>query len=422
MKGKYESRVLIFDVGAFVHGIAQVLKEKGAHVSVYLLRDYGHYGPKCGAHEVYDKRDYPNPCDLIKKGGFDFVVTRSLYWALQDWTEEFISMGVPILCPYGESFMIEREREYAHKLCDEYNIPYPKSFLASNKLEAEKILKENPVPYVLKNTLCDSTSPIRTTVCETIEDTKTWLENLDFREGVFMQEYLGTKEVGHIAFVSNGKIYSVLTNQEYNRAFDGNMGKVAGAPMGGLVEVDKDDKYGIVKDLLDPLLPWFKKVNFHGPIQITAMWNNKKWNVLEYNIRLGVTCGLPIMRMLKDPITVFKQVAKNEDVSLEFEEGNNCGCVLTLAGHGYPFTEIQAPKFKVNVKEELDCDLWWNEVDEDENGDLFVNGHRVAEIVGMGRTMDEAIKKAYSNISKISCPDSYYRTDIGETLWPPVYN
>ena len=72
-------------------------------------------------------------------------------------------------------------------------------------------------------------------------------------EGIFLQEYLGRAEAGHIALVSGGEIYSLVTNQEYKRAFNGNMGIVAGAPLGGLVEQDPGDKYGLARDLLHPL-------------------------------------------------------------------------------------------------------------------------------------------------------------------------
>ncbi len=75
-----------------------------------------------------------------------------------------------------------------------------------------------------------------------------------------MQEYLGRAEAGHIALVSGGEIYSLVTNQEYKYAFNGNMGIVAGAPLGGLVERDENDKYGLARELIHPLKPWLREV------------------------------------------------------------------------------------------------------------------------------------------------------------------
>ena len=76
-------------------------------------------------------------------------------------------------------------------------------------------------------------------MCETVADTRAWLRQVNYAEGVFLQEYLGRAEAGHIVLVSGGEIYSLVTNQEYKYAFNGNLGIVAGAPLGGLVERDE---------------------------------------------------------------------------------------------------------------------------------------------------------------------------------------
>ncbi len=412
--------IMLFGVGAFTQGILRVLKEAGASVSTYLTRDYAHYGPMTEGR-TFHREYYPNPCEILKQEKIDVVIPMSLDWALQDWSEEFLSLNIPILCPAGEGFKIERERDYGRRLCEQYGIPFPKSFVARNKLEAEQILAKHPSPYVLKNTFCSPTSPIRTIVCETIEQTRSWLDRVDYREGVFLQQYLGMNEAGHIAFVSGGEIYSLVTNQEYKRAFDGNLGILAGAPLGGLIETDPGDTYGLAKELLHPLLPWFREVNFHGPIQVTAFWHEHRWQAVEYNIRLGVTCGPVIMRMLNNPVQVAQHVATNQPLTLEFNETRTCSCSLTLAGYGYPFLEITPPRFSVEVTDEFDCDVWWNEVDHDGQKTLIMSGHRIADVVALGTSIEETIATAYRNIKKISCAGSYYRTDIGETLWPPVY-
>src|SRR5438876_3081939 len=210
------------------------------------------------------------------------VIPMSIDWAQAPWKEELLEMGVPIFSPTGEGMRIEREREFAHKLCRRFGILFPQALVASNRLEAEEILEKHPHPFVLKNPLCSPTSPIHTILCETLEDTRCWLQHVDYAEGVFLQEYLGRREAGHIALVSGGEIYSLVTNQEYKRAFAGNMGVAAGAPLGGLTEKDPQDKYGLARELLQPLLPWFRKVNYHGPIQVTAIQRKGQWHVIEY--------------------------------------------------------------------------------------------------------------------------------------------
>ena len=227
--------VLILGVGSFAHSTAQILKDNGARVATYLTRNYGHYPPSL-AGPIFNSSRVPDPCALLADHKVDLVVPMSIDWAQAPWSKALLASGVPIFCPTGEGMRIERERDFARKLCRDFKIPFPRAHVAPNRLAAEKILKRHPHPYVIKNPLCSPTSPVHTILCETIEDTRAWLRNVNYAEGVFLQEYLGRAEAGHIALVSGGEIHSVVTNQEYKRAFSGDLGVVAGAPLGGLVE------------------------------------------------------------------------------------------------------------------------------------------------------------------------------------------
>ena len=417
-------KIMVFGVGAFSQGVLRILKEAGAEVCTYLTQDYGHYGPMQEGR-TFHKEYYPNPCDMLKQEQIDFIIPKSIDWALQDWTEEFLSLQIPILSPTGEAYQIERERDFSQRLCARHGVPFAKSYVARNKFDAEQILRDHPMPYVIKNTFCSPDSPVHTIASETVEQTRYWLQQIDYKEGVFLQQYLGKNEAGHIVFISNGKVYSLITNQEYKRAFDGNQGIIAGAPLGGLVEWDPEDKYGLARNLIHPLLPWFRKVNYHGPLQVTAMWHEKQWYVLEYNVRLGVTCGPLILRMLNQPLQTLEQVVNNQDVTLRLHGDKKFGCSLTLAGYGYPYVQLNPPRLPIQVAGTFDCDVWWNEVDQDIKGNIATSGqgaNRIVDLTATGHTIEEAIEATYRNIKKIACPGSYYRTDIGETLWPPIYD
>ena len=410
--------VLILGIGSFAQSTAQILRETGADAATYLTRDYGHYPPSL-AGQTFQREQCPSPAPLIRERGIAVVIPQSIDWAQAPWCDELLATHVPIFCPTGAAMNIERERDFARKLCHDFKIPFPKAYVASNRLEAEAILEKHPLPFVIKNPLCSPTSPIHTIMCESLADTRAWLQQVDYAEGIFLQEYLGRAEAGHIALVSAGEIHSLVTNQEYKRAFAGNMGVVAGAPLGGLVEQDPGDKYGLARELLCPLLPWFRSVNYHGPIQVTAIKNRGKWHVIEYNIRIGVTSGAMILRMLADPLGVILATARNQKLEITFAQPQHFGCSVTLAGYGYPYVQLRGPHLPVEVAGTFDCDVWWNEVARDHEGRLMATGHRVADVIGFGATLEAARVKAYANIRKIRSVGSYFRPDIGQSLWPP---
>ncbi len=410
--------VLIMGVGAFAHSTGQILRDSGARVSTYLTRSYAHYPPSL-VGPVYRPEQVSAPGAWIKDQRFDLIVPMSIDWGQAPWAEELLSSGAPIFSPTREAMKIERDRDFARQLCQNFRIPFPEAHVARNRLEAEAILDKHPHPFVLKNPFCSPTSPIHTILCETLADTRSWLKHIDYAEGVFMQEYLGRCEAGHIALVSAGEIHSLVTNQEYKRAFAGDLGIVAGAPLGGLVERDSEDKYGLARELLHPLKPWFREANYHGPIQVTAVRRDNQWHVIEYNIRIGVTSGAMLLRMLSNPLDVLLKTSKNEALSLTFKQPLQFGCSLTLAGYGYPYVQVRGPQLPVEITAPLDCDVWWNEVMRDGEGALRTTGHRIADIVAFSPTLNEAIGKAYSNIRKVRSLASYYRPDVGQSLWPP---
>ena len=410
--------MMILGVGSFAHSIGATLAGAGARISTYLTRNYGHYPPSL-VGPTYSRGAHPSPIPLLKRTGAAAVIPQSIDWALQPWAGELLASGVGIFSPVHEAMRIERERDFARKLCADRRVPFPPAWVAANQSEAEKILARHRRPLVIKNPLCSPTSPIHTILCETVEDTRAWLRHVNYAEGVFLQEYLGRAEVGHIALVSGGEIYSLVTNQEYKYAFDGNQGVVAGAPLGGLVEKDPGDKYGLARKLIHPLLPWLRAVKFNGPLQVTAIRHRGRWNVIEYNIRIGVTSGPMILQMLKNPVDVILRTTRNEKLDPQFRSGLNFGCSLTLAGYGYPFIQVRSPHLPLEVTGSFDCDVWWNEVARGADRKLVSTGHRIADVIALAPRLDAAVAKAYANIRKIRVVGSYYRTDIGRSLWPP---
>ena len=327
---------MILGVGSFAHSIGAALADTGAKVSTYLTRNYGHYPPSL-VGPTFSRNAFPSPVPLIKKNGIEVVIPQSIDWALQPWAEDLLQSGAGIFSPTREAMRIERERDFARRLCADFKIPFPQAYVASNQKAAEKILAKHPRPFVIKNPLCSPTSPIHTILCETVEDTRAWLRHVNYAEGVFLQEYLGRAEIGHIVLVSGGEIHSLVTNQEYKYAFNGNLGVVAGAPLGGLVERDPNDKYGLARKLIHPLLPWLRKTKFNGPLQVTAVKRNGRWHVIEYNVRIGVTSGPMILRMLKNPAEVVLRTARNQKLDLQFNEKIQFRLFAHIGGLRLPF-------------------------------------------------------------------------------------
>jgi len=411
---------MVLGVGGFAQSVMQILSDDGASVSCGLTRNYGHLPPTL-AGPVFDVASVESLPRLVEVQGIDLVIPMSIDWAKAPWMEGLLNGPADLFSPKGEAMLIERDRDFARQLCSRFGVPFPVAHVAHNRIDALEIINREPKAFVIKNPLCSPNSPVHTIICETPRDTRAWLERVNYAEGVFLQEYLGRREAGHIALVHDGEVHSLVTNQEYKRAHDGNMGIVAGAPMGGLAEADPEDRYGLAAALLHPLKPWFAETGYTGPIQATGIFHEDRWHAIEYNIRLGITATPMILRMLESPAETLKRMVSGVVPEIRFRDNRTFGVSLTLAGYGYPFVQLDGPPVPIRVDDELTCDVWWNEVASDDGDGLLATGHRVVDVVGFGAELQTALAVAYENIRKIHCLGGYFRTDIGECLWPPGY-
>src|SRR3974390_3221568 len=141
---------MILGVGSFAHSIGAALRDADATVSTYFTRNYGFFPPSL-VGKTFSREAHPSPVPLLRENKIDVVLPQSIDWATQPWAQDLLKSGVGIFSPVGEAMRIERERDFARELCAKFEVPFPKSFVASNRIEAEKILQKNPQPFVIKN-------------------------------------------------------------------------------------------------------------------------------------------------------------------------------------------------------------------------------------------------------------------------------
>jgi phosphoribosylamine-glycine ligase len=126
-----------------------------------------------------------------------------------------------------------------------------------------------------------------------------------------------------------------------------------------------------------------------------------------------------ILRLLAHPLEVLRDTALNRPLNVRFRSQRRFGALVTLAGYGYPYVRLEGPKLPIEIRGELDCDVWWNEAARGVDGRLIMTGHRIAEVAAVASNMEAALRRAYATIRRIHCLGSYYRLDIGRSLWPP---
>ena len=236
---------------------------------------------------------------------------------------------------------------------------------------------------------------------------------------VVIEEFLTGPEVSVLAFCDGKTVVPMVSAQDHKRALDGDKGLNTGG-MGTfspsriynekLAELCMETIFRPTVDAMAKEGRPFKGVLYFG-LMITA--NGPK--VIEYNARFGDPETQVVLPRLKtDLIDIINAVIdeKLDDISIEWED-NACVCVVAASG-GYPVK--YAKGYEISGLDKLagkDDIMVFHAGTDVKDGKLVTSGGRVLGVTAKGANLDEAIKKSYDAIAKVSFTDMHYRRDIG---------
>ena len=335
--------------------------------------------------------------------------------------DELQSRGHRVFGPNKNAAIIEASKAFSKELMKKYNIPTAQYETFSSYEEAEKYVKTCPIPVVLK---ADGLALGKgVLICKTREEALDGLKEmmLDKKFGtagnkVVVEEFLEGPEVSALAFTDGKTIVPMITSCDHKRVFDGD----EGLNTGGMGTFAPAPFYGekTAKEVYDKImLPTMNAMNkegrtFKGVLYCGLMKTKDGMKVIEYNARFGDPETQVILPMLKtDLMDIFEAVTDERlaDIDIEWEDGY-CVCVV-LASGGYPTAYQKGKEISVGNLDEgvVLCHAGTKRVD----GKLLTDGGRVLGVCAKGESLEDARKKAYENVEKVSFEDMHYRKDIG---------
>ena len=100
---------------------------------------------------------------------------------------------------------------------------------------------------------------------------------------------------------------------------------------------------------------------------------------------------------------------KLNEIDIKWKE--EAACAITVASAGYPLSYEKGKE--ITVDRDFDATLFIAGAKE-ENGKLYTSGGRVLNILATGKTLREAVDKAYRNAGRVHFEKSFFRHDIGK--------
>ncbi|WP_278019988.1 phosphoribosylamine--glycine ligase [Flavobacterium ginsengisoli] len=333
---------------------------------------------------------------------------------------------IPVIGPSQLGAQLEGSKEFAKEFLMKHNIPTAAydSFTAETVEKGCEFLETLQPPYVLKADGLVAGKGVL--IIQDLEEAKTELRNMlvhakfgTASSKVVIEEFLDGIELSCFV-LTDGKSYKILpTAKDYKRIGEGDTGLNTGG-MGAVSPVPYVDAVLMEKietRIVKPTIEGFQKdgIEYKGFVFIGLINVKNEPIVIEYNVRMGdPETEVVVPRLKSDLVELFLSVADQKlgDFNLEVDP-RSATTVMVVSG-GYP-EDFEKGKV-ISGLENIEDSIVFHAGTKLDGENVVTNGGRVIAVTSYGDNFQEAIKKSYQNIDKLSFDKMYFRKDIGFDL------
>lgn len=332
--------------------------------------------------------------------------------------------GLKAFGPRQNAAIIEGSKVFSKDLMKKYGIPTAGYEVFDDSEAAIDYLKTVSYPTVVKAEglalgkgviiaadFTEAEAAVRDIMCDKVFG--------DAGSRVVIEEFLTGQEVSVLAFTDGKTLYPMVSAQDHKRAYDNDEGLNTGG-MGTFSpsRLYSDDIHA--ECMQNIFLPTVEAMNkegrpFKGVLYFGLIMTKNGVKVIEYNARFGDPETQVVLPRLKtDLLEIFMAVADERLGELTVEWEDNAAVCVVMASGGYPKKyESGLPITGISDAEALGNVTVFHAGTKKDGDSLLTAGGRVLGVTAVSKTLDEAIKDAYSGVSKIHFDKAHFRTDIG---------
>ena len=412
-------KVMVVGGGGREHAIIKKLKESKQITEIFALPGNGGIAADATCINIGAK-DIEKITEFAKAEKIDYAVVAPDDPLVLGCVDALNEIGIPCFGPEKKAAIIEGSKVFSKNLMKKYGIPTAEYEVFTDLQAALTYLDTAPIPTVIKadGLALGKGVIIAMTRDEAKEAVRSMMEDKIFGESgsqVVIEEFLTGPEVSVLSFTDGKTVVPMISSMDHKRALDndeglntGGMGTVAPNPY-----YTDEIKERCMKEIFIPTINAMnaEKRTFKGCLYFGLMVTKNGPKVIEYNCRFGDPETQVVLPLLKtDLLTVMKAVTEErlDKINVEFSEDSAC-CVI-MASDGYP--EKYAKGFEITIPSDIKDKVYIaGAVIKDKK--LVTSGGRVLGAVDTAKSLENAVKGAYSLVEKIHFENAYFRHDIG---------
>ena len=423
-----KNKILIIGSGGREHAIGWKVAQSPRAGEIFFAPGNAGTG-KIGINVHIKANDISGLLGFAKKEKIDLILALPDDPLALGIVDEFQKHGLRIWGPSKKAAKLEWSKAFSKDFMRRYNLPTAKFEIFSNFEKAKEYITNQSLPIVIKASgLALGKGVI---IAETQEEANITLENImlkkifgDAGQEVVIEEFLTGPEISIHAFC-DGKDYKIFpASQDHKKIGEGDtglntggMGTIAPLPFVNKIMMDK-----IEKEIVAPTLKamYEEGAPFKGILYPGLILTKDGPKILEYNARFGDPEAQTYMRLLDSDLLDIVDACIDEklnEIEIKWKNTNRqyCACNVVLASGGYP-GDYEKGKEILGIDEaEMQPDIVvFHAGTKIENGQLKTSGGRVLGVSAIGNTLEDALKKTYRAIEKISFEGMQYRKDIGK--------
>ncbi len=371
--------------------------------------------------ELVNITDYHQLADFALKNDIGLTMVGPEVPLCEGIVDIFRAKGLKIFGPGKAAAQLEGSKSFCKNFMVKYNIPTAASATFTNEAQAIEYIKKQGAPIVVKadGLAAGKGVIVAETVEQAVAGVKSCFEGSFGAAGykVVIEEFLDGEEASLFAFLDGETSVPLASSQDHKRAYDGDKGPNTGG-MGAYspapVVTDKVLEIS-QKEILDNVIRGLKAegLYYRGIIFVGLMIKNGIPKVLEFNVRFGDPETQTVLMRLDSSLSEAMLAAIDGRLSeVKFQWSNDPACCVVMASGGYPESYKKGYPIKGLNEAEQNGAVVFHAGTSLVNGEIVNTGGRVLGVTARGKTIREAVNKAYEAVHKISWQDVMFRTDI----------
>ena len=420
-------KILVVGSGGREHALVWRLAQDAAHHELYCAP--GNAGTAELATNVpLGAEDIDGIASWAAREKPDLVVVGPEAPLVAGLVDRLQAIGVPAFGPVAAGARIEGSKCFAKEVMKAAHVPTGRAEVFTDPRAAKAALPAYGLPVVIKadGLAAGKGVVVAETRAQAEKAIDAMLVDAKFGQAgaeVLIEEFLDGEECSILAMTDGEHVVLLPSSQDHKRIFDGDKGPNTGG-MGAYspAPVVTDDMLPVIRDTI--VMPVVKELAHRGVVYRGILYaglmitppngklatSGSRINVVEFNARFGdpeTEAVLP--RLGGDFATALLHAATGCLSESDIVVKDEVAATVIIASGGYPGAY---EKGKVISGLEGNSALVFHCGTKVVDGKVVTAGGRVLSVTGLGKTLREAVDRAYAGVHGISFDGMFYRKDI----------